>query len=105
MSDVTLQDLLRREADFNLCSCFGHSWALNRPEGLHSLGFRFRMYCQRCGTERLDTLSGIGTLVTRSYTYPEGYLFKKGGRPELSLLRLAVVRQNRKVLKKSRKAS
>ena len=104
-SEVTLEDLLRREPDYNLCSCFGHSWALARPDGPVELGVRVRLYCQRCGAERLDTYSYAGTLNVRSYKYPPGYLFTKGGRVPVELFRQAIVRQQGRIRRPRKKAS
>jgi len=85
------------------CREVGHSWerpsfGLAEPVQMGStrsrrlanqgrLGRRF-MECSRCTCQREDYVSrATGELISRRYTYPEGYLIKGQGRPRADALR------------------
>lgn len=55
-------------------------------------GTPFTLRCERCGTERRDTLDIHGELMTRRYLYPEGYKNASGDvKLTMAELRLRVV--------------
>ena len=67
------------ELEFVECRTGGHAWDWFVPSGRQpKWGTWFALRCDRCGTERFDTLGIYGQLVGRRYDYPEGYQYAKG---------------------------
>lgn len=62
---------------FVYCRTFGHSWEEFVPTmelvKRKRYGFLFTLLCTHCGTERHDSLTSKGLLITRKYQYPDGY--------------------------------
>lgn len=59
---------------------WGHQWdsfqPLQRNRGWGGVTISLR--CERCTTERYDTIDAQGALVSRQYVYPEGYKLTGG---------------------------
>lgn len=89
---------------FVRCNTLGHSWDdydsnWAAPSGTAPLTLR----CQRCGTERRDTIDSYGDLVTRSYSYPEGYRYGRGERPSRSDFRMVLLQERMRDARSARK--
>ena len=74
------------------CGAFGHAWyeypnSTWRPE----FGTPMVLRCERCGTERRDSVGTYGQLIQRNYDYPMDYQYKGEARPERSDFRLTVI--------------
>lgn len=63
-----------------LCRDIGHTWRPFRA-GLEESSYWRVMRCARCKTERSQTLSMSGEIVSGHYDYPDGYLTPKGFGP------------------------
>lgn len=59
--------------DYIWCRTFGHSWDAWHSDRTPEFGYYESVYCGRCGTERHFTISGLGTVISRRYVYPEDY--------------------------------
>lgn len=81
MADARLND---RSAASLECRDFNHSWRFlsdEVTEGLSGLPVEFRrtMTCARCGSERREVFEVPSfRVVTRSYSYVDGYLVPGG---------------------------
>ncbi len=75
------------------CRDMRHSWRPRGAKFLPELGVYERVRrCSRCKTERRETLSEAGAVLSRSYNYPDGYQTQGIGRlagDSLDALRLA----------------
>lgn len=65
--------------DYVWCRTFGHDWeewhtTTHQPQ----FGYYEPVYCPRCTTERLFTVSMLGKVIARRYIYPFGYHDAKG---------------------------
>lgn len=62
-----------------LCRDLGHSWRPLNAAWDTSLNHYLRtMRCPRCGTERIQYLSGAGHVLSGHYLYADGYQAPKG---------------------------
>lgn len=63
-----------QERLFLTCRTLGHAWFVIPADSPSGGGDPFWMRCERCLTERHDTVSySSGALITRQYVYPDGY--------------------------------
>ena len=64
--------------DYVRCRTYSHAWDEFYPIDLAPplYGWRLSLRCTRCGTERHDTCSFSGAVMSRRYIYPEGYAQK-----------------------------
>lgn len=60
------------------CRTLGHSWFDYDSNWTPQFGTPLTLRCERCGSERRDTVNTWGTLLSRHYTKPENYDRKKG---------------------------
>ena len=77
------------------CRELGHLWAPRTAHWSGEDGCYYRtLRCDRCETERDQTLSDRGAVLSNSYNYPDGYLLEGMGRiagEGRDMLRLASV--------------
>ena len=59
------------------CRLFGHSWDPVPSDWTPSFGVPMTLRCMRCTMERRDICQRTGELLSRRYTYPEGYLYNR----------------------------
>jgi len=53
-----------------------HSWHIVPSDWTPMFGTPFTVRCERCNTERRDTLgTNTGEVLSRRYVYPDGYLY------------------------------
>ena len=61
------------------CRTLGHSWFDYDSLWMPQFGMPLTLRCERCGTERRDTVKGQhGQLLSRHYYKPKGYDLTKG---------------------------
>jgi hypothetical protein len=60
------------------CRTLGHSWFDYDSTWTPSFGIPMTLRCERCGTERRDTVSDFGKLLGRRYYKPDNYDRRKG---------------------------
>ena len=64
---------------FIRCRTIGHSWFDYDSTWRPQFGVPLTLRCERCGTERRDTVSQRdGRLLARHYYKPDGYDLKRG---------------------------
>src|SRR5262245_15716505 len=93
-------------ADYTRCRTLGHAWYDYDSHWTSSLGgtpVTFR--CERCGTERRETWSPLGDLMSRRYEYPDSYRYGKGEKPSIEQFRLALLSLRTKEARSTRKRS
>lgn len=78
---------------FVRCGTLGHSWHDYDSNWTTNMGIPLTLRCERCGTERRDTIGAYGQLVNRHYAYPEFYKYPRGERPTRSEFRMLLLRQ------------
>lgn len=78
--------------DFLLCRDLGHTWRPSAARIGDDSTYQRTMRCGRCKTERHQTLSASGAILSGGYTYEDGYLAPRntgrittGGRDQLRL--------------------
>jgi hypothetical protein len=83
---------------FTKCRTWGHMWDDYHPHGKRPPGWgtRFSLRCERCGTERHDTIDSLGELSAREYVYPDEYHLASADTPTRQALRLELLRTMRK---------
>jgi hypothetical protein len=91
-------DALQRMTEQQVqCRDYGHSWKPWRAELFGkggAKGYERALRCARCGTERWQTLTRYGEVVSGHYIYPDGYLVKGLGRltgEDRGLVRIASI--------------
>ena len=53
-----------------------HAWHIVPSDWTPQFGVPFTLRCERCNTERRDTLGrNTGEVLSRRYVYPDGYLY------------------------------
>lgn len=94
---MTVPAAVRRlRTEYVKCRSWGHEWDDFIPIGRRrSWGITISLRCDRCTTERHDTIDQIGNLSKRQYVYPEGYKLSAIEKPTAEALRLEVVRRLR----------
>lgn len=60
--------------NFIICRAISHDWDIMSGSGKRrTWGYPLYLRCARCGTERKDNFDIHGTLIQRTYQYPDGY--------------------------------
>lgn len=62
-----------KEYEYLWCRTMGHDWEEWHTEHEPEFGYYEAVYCPRCTTERLFTISMLGEVIARRYIYPENY--------------------------------
>lgn len=71
--------LKRIDRDRLLCRDLRHPWRLGPTYLIEANLVERNLECPRCGTTRVETVvRSTGAVVSRSYSYPEGYLQEPG---------------------------
>jgi hypothetical protein len=76
------------------CRSWGHAWSSFIPtleQRREMWGDVYALRCERCHTERFDTINSLGQLDGRRYVYPYGYATAKDDRPSAEQLRLELI--------------
>lgn len=84
--------------EYEKCRTWGHAWDTFTPPGTKrppGWGQRFSLRCERCTTERHDTIDSLGALSSRQYVYPDDYKMSKDETPTRDQLRLDLLKQLR----------
>lgn len=104
MSDLTTAQHERTQ--FIRCNTIGHAWFdYDNSDWRPTFGDPLVLRCERCGTERRDSIGSSGQLVQRSYDYPEGYKYGRGERPNRSEFRRMLLEQRIRESRQARKAA
>lgn len=103
---TSLTDLNR---ELLMCRTLGHAWDTFNPNSMRppEFGDRLSLRCTRCTTERHDICSWAdGSLVARSYIYPDNYrLASRYFRNDYRLALIGVLNPRRRQAMKATKAS
>lgn len=78
MKRKTVNTLDAYNQNYVWCRTFGHDWEEWHTTHQPRFGYYEPLYCPRCTTERLFTISMLGKVIARRYVYPEGYYNAKG---------------------------
>ena len=112
MADLGLTTAQYDRSQYLRCSTYGHAWFDYDSNWTPMWGTPLTLRCERCGTERRDTIGAAGQVVGRHYDYPTGYKYSKGTRPTRSQFRqmllakrIAETRGQRAKQQKATKAS
>jgi len=89
MSDASSLTTRQYErTQFIRCNTFGHAWFdYDNSDWVPMFGDPLVLRCERCGSERRDTIGSTGAIVQRQYFHPEGYKYERGTRPTRSEFR------------------
>jgi len=61
---------------FGICRLLGHAWHSVPSDWTPQFGEPMTLRCERCDMERRDSVQrGTGEVLSRRYTYPDGYQF------------------------------
>lgn len=64
------------------CGAFGHAWyEYDGSRWTPEFGMGQVVRCERCGSERRDSINRNGAIEARSYDHPDGYKMGPGQRP------------------------
>ena len=92
MSDLTTAEYDRTQ--YVRCNTFGHAWFdYDSSDWTPTFGDSLVLRCERCGTERRDSIGGSGQILARHYLYPDGYKYGRGERPTRSEFRRMLLEQ------------
>jgi hypothetical protein len=79
------------------CHAIGHSWIDVDSTWKPQLGLPLTVRCERCGTERRDTIArSDGKLLSRRYDYSKGYKYPRGQKPSRGELRVLLYHDHNK---------
>lgn len=63
---------------YGTCRLLGHSWHVVPSDWTPLYGEPMTTRCERCDIERRDSVDRrTGDVLSRRYTYPDGYLFER----------------------------
>ena len=80
------------KTQFVRCNTIGHAWYdYDNSNWTPQFGEPLVLRCERCGSERRDTIGAAGQVITRSYYHPEGYKYSKGTKPSRAEFRLMLL--------------
>jgi len=80
------------KTQFIRCNTFGHAWFdYDNSDWEPEWGEPLVLRCERCGSERRDTIGSNGNIVGRHYFHPDGYAYAKGTRPTRSEFRILLL--------------
>jgi hypothetical protein len=83
IDDASLLTTRQHErTQFVRCNTFGHAWFdYDTSDWIPKFGKPLVLRCERCGSERRDSIGASGNVIARHYLHPEGYKYAKGTRP------------------------
>lgn len=88
---------------FVRCGTLGHAWHDYDSTWTPEFGNPLTLRCERCGTERRDSINDWGKLLNRHYFYPPFYKYPKGTkRPSRDEFRVMLLVQRFTEAKKAR---
>lgn len=90
VSQAALQTTAQFERDqFVRCNTYGHAWFdYDNSDWTPAFGTPLVLRCERCGSERRDTIGAAGQVIGRNYFHPEGYKYARGTKPTRAEFRL-----------------
>ena len=104
MSDLTTRQYERTQ--YVRCYTIGHAWFdYDNSDWKPQFGDPLVLRCERCGSERRDTVGSSGQIVQRSYFHPDDYKYPKGGRPDKGTFRKMLLEQKKRERREARKAA
>lgn len=96
MTNAALMTTQQHESHQYLrCNTIGHAWfEYDNSDWKPQFGVDWLVLrCERCGSERRDTIGTQGQVIARKYKHPEGYKYAKGTRPSKQQFRRMLVEQ------------
>jgi hypothetical protein len=104
VSDLTTAQYDRSQ--FVRCNTIGHAWFdYDNSDWRPTFGDPLVLRCERCGTERRDSIGSGGQIVARHYLHPEGYKYGRGEKPTRAEFRRMLLEQRIQEARKARKAA
>jgi hypothetical protein len=103
VSDITTAE--HERLGYLRCNTIGHSWHDYDSTWTPMFGTPLTLRCERCGTERRDTIGVSGEVIQRHYSYPAHYKYAKGTRPSRSEFRQRLLAQRMQEAKEQRRLS
>jgi hypothetical protein len=92
VSDLTTSQY--EKTQFIRCNTLGHSWFdYDNSDWNPTFGDPLVLRCERCGSERRESIGASGQLLQRQYFHPEGYKYAKGTRPTRAEFRRMLLEQ------------
>lgn len=74
MKGLTVGRLAKVDEEYVRCRSWGHQWDDFQPLRRRAAwGTLLSLRCERCSTQRHDTIDSRGEVSSRQYVYPEGY--------------------------------
>ena len=93
-ADLTTRQFERTQ--YVRCNTIGHAWFdYDNSEWNPEFGVPLVLRCERCGTERRDTIGAFGQMIGRNYYYPDDYKYPKGMRPTRDEFRVMLLEARR----------
>ena len=78
------------------CYTIGHAWFdYDNSEWNPEFGTPLVLRCERCGSERRDSIGSSGQMIGRNYYYPDDYKYAKGMRPNKDEFRVMLLEAKR----------
>lgn len=103
-SDTYLSTIDFEKQQFVRCQTIGHAWFdYDSSDWKPEWGDPLVLRCERCGSERRDSIGSSGDIVTRSYHHPDGYSYAKGTKPSRAEFRRMMLEQKIREARAARK--
>jgi len=104
VSDLTTAQHERTQ--FIRCNTIGHAWFdYDNSDWKPSWGDPLVLRCERCGTERRDTIGGGGQIISRQYFHPPGYKYARGTKPTRAEFRRLLLEERIREARAARRAA
>jgi hypothetical protein len=102
VSDLTTAQHERTQ--FVRCNTIGHAW-FDYPSSdwVPQFGDPLVLRCERCGTERRDSIGAHGQILARSYDHPDGYKYGRGEKPSRAEFRRMLLDQQIREAREARR--
>lgn len=91
--------------DYITCRTYGHAWFEYDSNWTPLFGTPITLRCERCESERRDTIDSLGRVAGRRYLHPENFAYAKGERPSRADMRLALIASRLKERRDTKRAA
>lgn len=104
MTDLTTPQW--EKTQYVRCNTIGHAWFdYDNSDWVPTFGDPLVLRCERCGSERRDSIGTAGQVVARHYLHPADYKYGRGAKPTRAEFRRMLLEQRIREARDARKTA